>query len=404
LERLYYENPYQKDFTAEIIDVIEKDGKYHVELDKTYFYPGNANGPCDSGYMESIPIELVYEHKGKIYHIVNTKPLKIHRVKCIIDWVKRYDYMQQSLGQLIMSGCLYDAIKTNTIGVHIGNNSSYIDIDKLIGSNEIKSAEKMANQLVFNNVNVEVLYPTNAELKKLSIRKTNLKPAEKIRVIKIGDMIAVPSDVILPAFTIEAQGIKITNYSKHEKGTRVEFICGSRVVSDYLLKSETLDRISHLLHCDLNSLLTKIEGLSSELDKALSEKSALKAEVAKYEVENMLNSSETIEGIRVLKLLYDNTDLKYVNLLASKLVSYPKVVALFAVKSQEKAQLIFMCSTDLNIINMSSLLKDAVTLIDGKGGGNNFSAQGGGKNNNNLISSIDYAYNKVRDSIILSLK
>ena len=61
-----------------------------------------------------------------------------------------------------------------------------------------------------------------------------------------------------------------------------------------------------------------------------------------------------------------------------------------------------MCSKDLKIISMNSLLKDAITLIDGKGGGSDFSAQGGGKNNNNLDSSLEYAYNKIKDYIISS--
>jgi len=49
---------------------------------------------------------------------------------------------------------------------------------------------------------------------------------------------------------------------------------------------------------------------------------------------------------------------------------------------------------------MNSLLKDAITLIDGKGGGSDFQAQGGGKNNNNIESTMEYAYRRVKDSII----
>ena len=40
MEILYYENPYLREFTAEIVDVQECDGKYRVTLDKTAFFPG----------------------------------------------------------------------------------------------------------------------------------------------------------------------------------------------------------------------------------------------------------------------------------------------------------------------------------------------------------------------------
>ena len=41
------------------------------------------------------------------------------------------------------------------------------------------------------------------------------------------------------------------------------------------------------------------------------------------------------------------------------------------------------------------ILKDTITLIDGRGGGSKFLAQGGGKNSSNLQGVIDYALRKV---------
>jgi alanyl-tRNA synthetase len=400
LEKPYYENPYQKDFTAEIINVLEKDSKYHVELDKTYFYPETKNHPCDVGYINGSTVTYVYEENEKVYHVVEVKPSKIHKVKCNIDWKRKYDYMQQHLGQHIISSCLLQLFNANTVAFHIGDDSSYIDIDKIIGNTEVKSSEEMANKIIFDNIEVEILYPTKSELKKLSLKKLSLKSGEKIRIVKIGDIHITPCDGLHTNSTIEVQAIKISKLIKIGTGTRIEFICGLRAISDYLTKHEWIEKMSNVLSCNTSNVLKEVEKLSGELSKALSEKASLKAEVAQYEVQNMLNSCESIENIRILKSIYDNVDLKYINLLASKLVSFPKVVVLFGAKTADKAQLIFMRSKDINTLNMNSLLKDAITLIDGKGGGSEFSAQGGGKNNNNLDSSIEYAYNKIKEFII----
>jgi alanyl-tRNA synthetase len=161
-----------------------------------------------------------------------------------------------------------------------------------------------------------------------------------------------------------------------------------------------MEKMSKALHCSKDTLLGEFEKLSDELKRAESEKRSLKSEVAEYEIQNMLNSSDLIKDIRVIKTIFNNVDLKYINLLATKLASHSNVIVLFAAISEDKAQLIFMRSKELNIISMNSLLKDAITLIDGKGGGSDFSAQGGGKNNNNLNSTIDYAYKRVKDSIM----
>ena len=175
MEKLYYENPYEKDFTAEIINVLEKDNKYHVELDKSYFYPANEGHSSDTGYINSNAVTSVYEKDEKIYHILEVKPLKIHKVKCSIDWEKKYDYMQQHLGQHIISSCFFQLFNANTIAFHLGDDVSYIDIDKIIGSNEIKNVDQMANKIIFDNIHVEILYPTKSDLKKLSLKKISLK-------------------------------------------------------------------------------------------------------------------------------------------------------------------------------------------------------------------------------------
>lgn len=38
MEKLYYDNRYLKEFTAEIVDIKEIDNKFHVILDKTAFF------------------------------------------------------------------------------------------------------------------------------------------------------------------------------------------------------------------------------------------------------------------------------------------------------------------------------------------------------------------------------
>ncbi|MGH4121088.1 alanyl-tRNA editing protein [Clostridium sp.] len=404
MEKLCYENPYQKEFTAEVINVIQKEKEYHVELDKTYFYPEGGGQPSDTGYINGAEVTYVYEEAEKIYHVVRVNPLKIHKVKCVIDFEKRYDYMKQHLGQHIISACISNLFNAVTIGFHLGKDSATIDIDKAIEANDLNLAEENANKIILENINIEVLYPTSSELKKLSLKKIPSKAGEKIRIVKIADIDVNPCCGLHPSSTIEVQLIKITKFEKYKNGLRIEFMCGGRAISDYSVKHETIEKMSKLLCCNNATVLSEVQRLSGELNKALTEKRALKAEVAQYEVQNMLESSPKIEDIRVLKCIYDNGDLKYANMLATKLVSATKVIVLFGVKSGDKANLLFMCSRDLNIIKMDSLLKDAITLIDGKGGGSAFSAQGGGKNNNNLDSALDYANSKIKDAIISSSK
>ena len=404
MEKLYYEDPYQKEFIAEIIDVLEKDGKYHVELDKSYFYPNSESQSYDSGSINDVPVSYVYEENEKIYHVLDIKPLRIHRVKCIIDFHKKFDYMQQHLGAHILSACFAELFNANTIAVKTENSYSYIDIDKAIVDKEIIKVEEMANNIVFENIPVKVLYPTNAELKKMNIRKVNSDRNLTTRIVKIGELGVFPCTALHPNSTIEVQIIKVLSFHKQGDNFRVEFICGGRAISNYFAKYETINVIAKLLGSKEVDILGKVEGLSGELKKTRAENNSLKVEVADYEVQNLLAASEIIDNIRVFRRIYEDVDIKHINLLTTKLVAFPKVIVLLGIKIQDKTQLMFMQSRELNKISMNSLLKDAITLIDGKGGGSDFSAQGAGRSSNNLSSCIDYAFSKVKAALSMEPK
>ncbi len=400
MANIIYENPYQKEFISEITNIIEKDGKYHIELDNTYFYPESEVQPSDTGYINGTAVSFVYQEGEKIYHVIDKKPSKIHRVTCTIDFEKKFDFMQQNLGQKILSYCFMEMLKANTIKTNIQSNSCYIDLDKIIEITEIRNIEKMANEIISDNHKIETIYATNSELKKICSKKIHTVGNYPTRIVKIGDISAIPCNATYPLSTIETQIIKIMKIQSRSTSTRIEFICGTRAVHDYFKKYETLETMTKLLSCNHEELLPKVDCLSAELKKAIFEKNSLKSQVADFEVQKLLSNCENINSVRVLKSIYTDVDVKYTNALASKLVLFPSVVVLFGLQVQDKTHVIFMKSKDLKLLSMDSLIKDALTLIDGKGGGSEFSAQGAGKSSNNLSSCLDYAYRKIKNSIL----
>lgn len=398
-EKLYYENQYEKSFTAEIVNIIEKTNEFHIVLDKTYFYPEGGGQPSDIGSIESIPVLSVYESDGLIYHVTHKKPIKIHKVKCFISWERRFDFMQQHLGQHILSACLLDKFNANTIASHLGSTSSTIDVDKILTISQIDEAVSYANDIIFENIYVDILYPTKSELKKLSIKKPTTKIGEKIRIVKISDLDINPCCGVHPKSTLEVQIIKVVKFEKHKTGTRIEFLCGKRGIQDSFNNDKFTYTVCSKLHSNSEDALLQIEKLTQDFSKLSAENRALKSEIADYEIKEIIENCDKTNGISIIKSIYSDSDLKHINLLATKLVAYENVIVLFGVKAEDRATLIFMCSKNLNIISMNTLLKDAITLIDGKGGGSNFSAQGGGKSTSNISSALDYAYMKIKNAL-----
>lgn len=395
MEKLYYEDQYLREFTAEIVEVVEKDNLYYVVLDKSAFFPGGGGQHCDLGYIDNHKVINVIEENRIIYHITETKPIKIHRVKCKIDWNRRLDGMQQHLGQHVLSGCFFSLFNANTVSVHVGKEISTVDIQGYLDEETIRKAERMANEIIQENITVDFLTPNKKELKKLNLRRDLPNTDEEIRVVKIGDLDINACCGVHPSRTLDLQLIKIRKWEKHKGATRIEYLAGKRAVEDSFKKDEFRNKICKFLNCGENDAINAVNKLSNDLKYALDENRKIKIEIGEYQIKEMIEESQKVGNIYVIKKIYESGDLKHLSRVAEQIVAGDNLVVLFAIKFEDRVNLIFTCSKNIQDISMSDLLKDAITLIDGRGGGSKFMAQGGGKNSSNLESAMDYALRKL---------
>ncbi|WP_058230238.1 DHHA1 domain-containing protein [Clostridium butyricum] len=400
MEKLYYDDPYLRDFTAEIVNIEEHLGKFRVTLDKTAFFPGGGGQSCDTGMIGDHKVIDVYEENDIVYHIVEKKPIKIHNVKCKIDSERRTDGMCQHLGQHVLSGCFFNLFNANTFAIHLGADISTVDIYGVLTEEQIRAAERLANNVIGDALKVESFIPTKSELKKLTLRRALPNTKEDIRIVKIGDDFDINACCGLhPKSTLDLRLIKIKKFEKHKEGTRIEFLSGNRAIEDSYKKDEFQNSICKYLNCNENEAVNGIKNLNNNLKEANEINKSLNITLANYQVKELIDNAETVGEFKIIKSIFDNENLKYINNLTSKLVETPNTVTLMAVKSEDKVNLIFACTKGIKEIKVNEVLKDAISLIDGKGGGSPFMAQGAGKNNANLDGALDYAFNKIKEMI-----
>ncbi|WP_432664557.1 DHHA1 domain-containing protein [Wukongibacter baidiensis] len=394
--KLFYKNPYIKEFNANILKIVEKDDMLHLELNQTAFYPEGGGQPTDTGFIGDIEVLEVYEAGEKIYHVVNQLPSALDNVRCHINWERRFDHMQQHLGQHILSAAFEKLYDANTVGFHLSPNTLTIDIDKVLSYHDITKVEYFANQLVFNDFTVDILYPTEEELASLPLRKPPTV-LENVRIVKLDDLDYSPCCGTHPNRTGEVGLIKIKKFEKHKSGLRIEFACGNRALDDYLLKNNVVNQLSANLSVKSDEILSSIKRINEELLNMKKENKALKEQLISFEAIDLLNNSSTINNSRIIKKIFYDRDFNEVKQLSTTLINNDGTAVIFGLVSDDKAQLIFSRSKDLDAIKMNDILKESITLIDGKGGGSPFSSQGGGKNVDGIHSAIDLAYNRVKN-------
>lgn len=396
--QLFNKNTYIKEFNANILQIVEKDDKFLVELNQTAFYPEGGGQPSDVGYIDDIQVTYVYEEQDKIYHVVDKLPSKLENIKCKIDWEKRFDHMQQHLGQHILSAAFEKLYDANTIGFHLSENSVTIDIDKVLSNEDIRKVEYFTNQIVFNDLLVQILYPTEEELANLPLRKLPTV-TDNIRIVKLDDFDYSPCCGTHPNRTGEVGLIKIRRYEKYKSGLRIDFVCGDRALRDYLMKNDIVNSISSNLSVKFDEILSSIERMNTELQNLKKENKGLKEEITNFESINLLNTAEIVNGIKIIKKTYHHKELGEVKKLSSSLVNNHSCIVIFGINTNNQARLLFSRSKDLNKINMNEILNYCIPLIDGKGGGSPFSAQGGGKSVYNLESAIDVAFKQITNRL-----
>lgn len=395
-EKLFYKDQYIKEFEGKVLEVTERDGKFHVFLDKTAFFPGGGGQASDLGTLDGKEVIDVIEEGDKIAHILNEKIEEGKVVKGIIDWNRRHDGMQQHLAQHVLSGCFFSMFNANTAGIHLGHDVSTVDIIGNIREDMIKKAEKRANEVIKENHKVNFIMTDREKAQAMGLRRDLATDDNYIRVVQIEDLDINACCGVHPSNTLELQMIKIKGWVPHKGNTRIEFLAGDRAVSYALDRDNILSEICKKLNTADNEAINRINNLNNDYAEVLEEKKKLKNELSKYEVQNLINSAEKSNDFIIISKIYENEDMKYLNKLATSLTEENNRVVLFAVKGKDKANLLFAVSKNLKEKNMGALVKETLALIDGKGGGSPLIAQGGGKNVENLEKAMEYALEKVR--------
>jgi alanyl-tRNA synthetase len=73
-DRLYYNDPYLREFEATVRSADERDGRLVVTLDRTAFYPSSGGQPFDTGRLGPFRVvDVRDENGGAIEHLLDAE-------------------------------------------------------------------------------------------------------------------------------------------------------------------------------------------------------------------------------------------------------------------------------------------------------------------------------------------
>ncbi len=382
-ERLYYGDSYLQTFTSEVCGVRQNDEGYWVRLRQSAFYPTSGGQPHDIGLLNEAHVINVEADEQGVWHKVDTPLAMGDVVTGTIDFVRRFDFVQQHSGQHVLSACFEQTLKVDTVSFHMGDSVSTIDLDIAeLSDAELERIEFEANQWIWRDVPIHARFVTPEELAQLNLRRPP-KVDKDVRIVTIEGLEHNPCGGTHPSSTGQIGQIVITKTERVRGGVRVSFVCGRRALAYSRQLTDTFRALGNQLSVGLPDFVTTVEGLQTQLKETRKGLHDLKQQTAGLMARDVLQHAQNRNN-GLLTLItdvgtgFDVNELKPMVGAVTELLEAehrtPYLVAL--VGNQGDREFAAVVASEDSSLAANALLKEAFAIGGGKGGGNARTAQG----------------------------
>lgn len=378
-QRLDYLDPYQQRFEAEVVALLEREGKPAAVLNQTCFYPTSGGQLHDAGRLGGVAVIDVIAEQGAILHVLADAPSFAvgDVVAGAIEWARRYDHMQQHSGQHLLSQLLYQRFGFETVSVHFGREESTLDLDVPALDPDIwAEVEREANTLAYYALEIRAYFVDNRELAKLPLRRPPAVSGQ-IRIVEIDGYDYSACGGTHVRTTAEIAPIKLLHQERRRAQTRITFLCGMRALRDYQQKHRLLLESAALFSTEPAAVPAMTQRLQSQVRDLQRQTAALQEQLLAYEVAELLAGARRSNGMALIESLSADRSADALKQMAALLRTHSQVVGLLASTAGDKLTVIFCRSDDLTL-HVGDLLRDTLAAFGGRGGGRPEYAQGGG--------------------------
>ena len=165
-KKLYWEQPYSRDFTAKIAG----SNGTQVELDQTLFYPRGGGVSCDTGVLGGVKVVETSKEGDKILHTLES-PANFaigQMVTGKVDWDRRHRLMRMHTAGHLLSALFYSGAKCLITGNQIDVDRSRMDFSlEVFDRSQIESFVKEANKLITDDAPVKSYFLERSEALKI---------------------------------------------------------------------------------------------------------------------------------------------------------------------------------------------------------------------------------------------
>ena len=402
---------------GKILHIAKSEGisGYEVIFDRTPFYAESGGQVADTGIITS------GEFEGKVVNVVKKHDVFIHQVEIVkgiapavgaevkmkIDADRRKDIQRNHTATHI----LHKVLREN-LGTHVEQSGSLVDDEKLrfdfshyeaIEPEMIEKIEKSVNDIILSNLKVKIDFENIEDAKK--------RGAMALFSDKYGDVVRV---VEIDGYSIELCGgahvkstgeiglFNIESESGIASGTRrITATTGHASLKYVNNLEEKLSKVAGMLKTDGKNVVDVVEKYIAEAKNIVKEYEQLQTKLVKYEINELLENVDEINGVKVLKAAFENKDVNELKEIVDRgKEKLQSGIIILGTNNGGKAIFVVGVTKDLiSKVKAGEIVKVAAQVAGGNGGGRPDFAQAGGKDGNAVKEAVDKAFEFVNEKL-----
>lgn len=393
-----------------VVKYLIKDNKLNIVLKDTPFYAESGGQIGDTGIIafDGFDMQVIDTQKDgdEIVHICKLPEnfeLKSDRVLAeIYNSKRRLTEKNHTATHL-----LHKALR-KVLGDHVQQAGSLVEPDRLrfdfthmqkVTSEQITKIEHIVNDKIQQDIYLEIAQDTFENAKK--------KGAMALFGEKYGDVVRT---VQIENFSLELCGgthvkrtgeigpfIIVYEGSIASGIRRIEALTGKAAIEFIQKSRNNMAKISELLNTQSEKVKEKIESLLQEKKKLEKQVQDLSSDSLASDIENMLKSAESVNGINLIRKKIANLSMNQLKEIGDKIREKSKnTVALIGTQNENKLTFVCTVSDDLiksRNLKAGDLVREVAKVADGDGGGKPHLATAGGKD----VSKFDQAMEKIKE-------
>ena len=270
---------------------------WEVILDRTVFFPEGGGQSPDTGWIISYGrgrvagctyrVTDVQIADGVIRHTVTAVPSDPasddpevknadscgqefsgpavgDNVTIAIDWERRFGFMQNHTGEHILSGLMHSRYGFDNIGFHLSDHSVTVDVNGQLDEEEILALEREANEVIYRNAEVEILYPSEKELPQY-VYRSKIEIEGQVRLVRIPGVDLCACCATHVRRTGQIGLIKIVRTVKFNGGMRLFILCGRRAFEMVQRQQQCVEEVSQLTNRSRDEIGDGVRHLLDEI-------------------------------------------------------------------------------------------------------------------------------------------